>query len=80
MEEKYKLRRTIVAKLLEERGTCQRCGQARSQDIHELKSRARGGSILDIENLVAICRPCHNWITEHPVEAAQQGWLKCSWQ
>jgi len=73
-------RRALVQKLIEERPFCQRCKRANSQDIHELKSRARGGSITEIDNLVALCRPCHTWITEHPKEAAQQGWLKHSWE
>jgi len=73
-------RRALVQKLIEERPFRQRCKRANSQDIHELKSRARGGSITEIDNLVALCRPCHTWITEHPKEAAQQGWLKHSWE
>lgn len=72
-------RRALVAKLLADRPICQRCHRASSQDIHELKSRARGGSIVDIENLVAICRECHTWITSHPKEAKESGWLKSSW-
>jgi 5-methylcytosine-specific restriction endonuclease McrA len=73
-------RRNLVAKLLAERPICQRCANERSQDIHELKSRARGGSITDIENLVALCRNCHRWVTENPKQALEQGWLKSSWE
>lgn len=73
-------RRALVQQLLTERPVCQRCRKSVSQDIHELKSRARGGSITDIENLVAICRDCHRWITDNPKMAAQQGWLKHSWE
>ena len=73
-------RRNIVRKLLVDRPVCQRCMSDRSQDIHELKSRARGGSITDIENLVALCRNCHNWTTTHPKEAHEQGWLLQSWE
>lgn len=72
-------RRALVQRLLTERPICQRCRKQVSQDIHELKSRARGGSITDIENLVAICRECHRWITDNPQSAAQTGWLKHSW-
>lgn len=70
----------LVISLLSERPTCQKCMSAPSQDIHELKSRARGGSITDLNNLVALCRSCHNWITTHPKEAHDQGWLKQSWE
>ena len=70
----------LVIKLLAERPNCQRCNTKRSNDVHELKSRARGGSILDIDNLVCVCRDCHNWITTHPKLAHEQGWLKQSWE
>lgn len=72
-------RRKIVMQLLADRPICQRCSQARSEDIHELKSRARGGSITDVENLVAVCRSCHHWITTNPKLAQESGWLKNSW-
>lgn len=73
-------RRNLVKRLLAERPICQRCLSDRSQDIHELKSRARGGSITDVDNLVALCRTCHNWVTQNPKEAKEQGWLKNSWE
>ena len=81
MEKLYNTkRRNIVRKLLADRPVCQRCMADRSQDIHELKSRARGGSITDIENLVALCRNCHSWVTQNPKEAHDQGWLLQSWE
>jgi 5-methylcytosine-specific restriction endonuclease McrA len=81
MEQLYATkRRNLVRKLLADRPVCQRCLSDRSHDIHELKSRARGGSITDVENLVALCRNCHIWVTSHPAEAAAQGWLKQSWE
>ena len=80
MEKLYRTkRRNIVRKLLLERPICQRCLSDRSHDVHELKTRARGGSITDIENLVTLCRNCHTWVTTHPAEATAQGWLKHSW-
>lgn len=80
MEKVYRTRRrNLVAKLLQDRPFCQKCHKSRSQDIHELKSRARGGSITDETNLVALCRDCHIWVTEHPQAAKEQGWLKNSW-
>jgi 5-methylcytosine-specific restriction endonuclease McrA len=81
MEKIYRTRRrNLVAKLLAERPVCQRCLNDRSQDIHELKSRARGGSITDETNLVALCRTCHTWVTQNPALAKEQGWLKNSWE
>ena len=74
-------RRNLVKRLLAERPICQRCLSDRSQDIHELKSRSRGGKIVDdIDNLVALCRKCHTWVTQNPKQAHEQGWLKHSWE
>lgn len=70
----------LVIELLNQFPFCQRCKTNKSVDVHELKSRARGGSILDKNNLRCVCRPCHTWITSHPKEAHEQGWLKWSWE
>ena len=48
----------------------------RSVDIHEPLTRARGGSILDVSNTVALCRVCHDWIHDHPESATQIGLLR----
>ena len=45
----------------------------RADDLHEIVSRARGGSVTDPENVVPLCRPHHIWVTEHPKEAAELG-------
>ena len=37
-----------------------------SVDIHELVRRSQGGSILDEENLLAVCRKCHRDIGHFP--------------
>ena len=50
----------------------------RSVDIHEPLTRARGGSILDVANTVAVCRGCHDWIHDHPQGATALGLLKGS--
>lgn len=70
----------LVKKLLAENPICQRCWKQRSIDVHERKSRARGGSITDETNLVCLCRPCHDLITREPEEAAKRGWLLHSWE
>jgi hypothetical protein len=44
-------------------------------DLHEVLSRARGGSITDLSNIRGLCRPCHTYITEHPAWALAEGWL-----
>lgn len=63
----------LVAKILQARPKCERCLDAPSTDCHELLSRARGGSILDRNNIVAVCRECHIWITTHPLQAGAEG-------
>lgn len=72
----YVLRRRLVAALLEERPVCERCHQQRATECHELLSRARGGSVLDPENIACLCHDCHAWITTHPAEAQAQGWAR----
>jgi len=48
-------------------------------DVHEIKTRARGGSILDDDNCVGLCRNCHRWITDHPAWALEHGFMVHSW-
>lgn len=50
------------------------CGYA--DDLHEIRSRARGGSITDPANLVPLCREHHDWVTTHPLEAEKEGLSK----
>lgn len=75
----YVERRKLVARLLEERPTCERCLCGWSVDVHEVKSRARGGSILDEANCVTVCRTCHDFITTHPPQAEAEGLSVHSW-
>ena len=49
-------------------------------ELHEPLTRARGGSILDPANTVAICRSCHQYIHDHPVAALELGLLRSSWE
>ncbi len=47
-------------------------------DLHEPLTRARGGSILDPANTVAVCRACHDWIHDFPDAATSIGLLVSS--
>lgn len=76
----YRERRPLVARLLADQPTCQRCLTRPATDVHEIVSRARGGSILDVENLACLCRTCHDYITTHPAQAAEEGWSRGSWE
>lgn len=87
----YNQRRPLVKRLLEERAWCEACpvfaehdGRATyvrnpSMDIHELVRRSQGGSILDIDNLIAVCRPCHRRIGNYPQLAFDLGLAKHAW-
>lgn len=70
--------RRCVARQMEG-ARCAMCN-ARADDLHEVLSRARGGSITDPENIRPLCRPCHTYITEHPAWAEANGWSKNSWE
>lgn len=52
----------------------------RATDGHEIKTRARGGSTLDKENVLPVCRNCHTLITTNPAEAHRRGLMKHSWE
>jgi 5-methylcytosine-specific restriction endonuclease McrA len=87
-EAEYKLRRPLVEKMLEERPMCEACPvfakndglvtyqRNRSVDVHEIVRRSQGGSILDEENLMCVCRPCHSRIGNYPQLAFDLGLAK----
>jgi hypothetical protein len=43
-------------------------------------TRGRGGSIIDSENVVLVCRAHHGWIHREPVAAGRLGLLVHSWE
>lgn len=73
-------RQKLRKQMLSQMPLCELCQKSYATDLHEVKTRARGGSILDRDNIVVLCRPCHSWITQNPAEAKEQGWLKNSWE
>lgn len=75
----YVERRPLVAALLAERPSCEIAHDGctgRATDVHELLSRARGGSILDEANCVTACRRCHDHVTQNPAWAEANGWAR----
>lgn len=56
-------------------GVCSRI----PSDVHEILTRARGGSITDPNNCLALCRPCHSYVTTHPLWASNTGFVLHSW-
>jgi len=91
-EAKYIERRALVEKVLRERPFCQACKifaahdnkatyrQHMSRDVHELVRRSQGGSILDEDNVLAVCRVCHVRIGNYPELAFQLGLAKHGWE
>lgn len=87
-ELQYEERRPFVAKILRERVLCQACKpfathdgkttfrQHLSHDVHEIIRRSQGGSILDENNVLAVCRPCHIRIGNNPQLAFDLGLAK----
>lgn len=67
-------------------GACEACPRLHSGpvraavDVHEIKTRARGGSIYDPANCLGVCRVCHDWITGHPARARELGLVVHSWE
>lgn len=72
-EVEYRKRRVLVASLLSERPVCERCGEARSVDIHEIVRRSQANVLLDESVMKAVCRACHTWIGENPNAAEAEG-------
>jgi hypothetical protein len=53
-------------------------------DVHEILTRGRGGAFVPSDGLtrdgvLALCRPCHDWVTTHPEKAAHLGAVAHSW-
>jgi 5-methylcytosine-specific restriction endonuclease McrA len=89
--DEYVERRKLVSRLLDEYPYCQACPvfakhdeatlyrRQASVDIHELKRRSQGGSILDEENCMAVCRECHDRIGREPKLAIELGLAVPGW-
>jgi len=76
------VRRSFVKKILAERMVCEariRGCTLTPTDCHEIKTRARGGSITDPENVLALCRSCHHFITVEPAFSQENGFTVHAW-
>ncbi len=51
----------------------------RSVEVHELLSRARGGSIVEDANVASLCHRCHHWVTTEPRLATMAGLQRSRW-
>jgi hypothetical protein len=50
-----------------------------STEVHELLSRARGGSIVEDANTASLCHSCHAWVTTEPRLATMAGLQRSRW-
>ena len=72
-------RRAMVNRLYPERPRCA-CGCGRlADDLHEILSRARGGSIVDPGNCVPLARYCHDKATNEDPRFYALGLVIHSW-
>ncbi len=68
-------RTAVLRPMREAQQWCSVCGATGvGLDAHEVRSRARGGSITDPANIRLVCRRCHHKITTEPAWAEQEGW------
>lgn len=51
----------------------------KSTEVHELLSRARGGSIVEDDNVASLCHGCHGWVTTEPRLATMAGLQRSRW-
>jgi len=90
-ELEYELRRPFVRQILDKYPNCQACPifakhdklityvRLQSTDVHEIVRRSQGGSILDENNVLAVCRKCHSRIGNYPALAFELGLAKHGW-
>jgi 5-methylcytosine-specific restriction endonuclease McrA len=72
-------RQQLRQKLLQNNPLCQRCRKQYATDLHEVLSRGRGGSPLDENNIVLLCRICHSFVTVNPKQAVEEGFLRSAY-
>lgn len=57
---------------------CRRCHRGGGTQRDHRKNRSQGGRTI-ASNLHLLCPACHLWKTDHPVEAARDGWGVPGW-
>lgn len=50
-------------------------GRHTGEHAHHMQLRSQGGPDTT-ENLLWVCHLAHNWIHEHPADAAERGWIR----
>lgn len=64
---------------LEQQPFCERCLRDGAQTVatqtHHIQGRD-GERMMDVENLLAVCVYCHEWLHAHPQEAKELGYSR----
>lgn len=68
--------RQLYADVVAEAGRCERCETLPAIEAHHLMRRSSGKKRLERENLVGLCRPCHDFIHRNPKWAYENDWLR----
>jgi 5-methylcytosine-specific restriction endonuclease McrA len=51
-----------------------------ASDLHHILSRSQGGALMEEDNVMVVCRWCHEWIERHPNEAKDLGFKRSPWK
>jgi len=57
-----------------ENSTCERC-HVLACEIHHLEGK-NGELLINKDNFMAVCRPCHLYIEANPTESLEKGWRR----
>lgn len=64
----------VKEEVLERAGyRCERCGVGGTLQMQHVLNRSQGRQDL-ASMLIALCGPCHEWVTTHPADARRDGW------
>ncbi len=68
---------TLRKVFLESHPICQINQDGKAVDVHHTYSgKDRAKHFLDVKTWLAVCRDCHNWIHNNPIDARELGYLK----
>ena len=62
----------VRIKFLAENSRCERC-RGLATEIHHRKGR-ENTLLIAVEYFMAVCRRCHKYIENNPIEAKERGW------
>ena len=65
--------RVLAVQFKKDNPTCQVCCVKPTSDVHH--KAGRGRNLLNVATWMPVCRPCHDFIHQHPSFARKQGYL-----